>query len=87
MIKKIQLPGTFAELETTAFGYKVVNTSSDAIIVKKGNLENRIWFPTVTTDKGSTVLGEYENLEDAVKKLETEICLQVSFFDKLEKVA
>ena len=87
MITKIQLPGTFAELETTVHGYKVVNTSSHAVIVKKGTPEARTWFPVVRTDEDSTVLGEYENLEDAVKKLETEICLQVSFFDKLEKVA
>ena len=26
-----KLPRTFAELETTAYGYKVINTSSDAI--------------------------------------------------------
>jgi hypothetical protein len=73
------LPRTFAELETTAYGYKVINTSSDAIIVKKGTPEARTWFPTVTTDEGSTVLGEYKDLDSAVRKLETVICLQVEF--------
>ena len=72
-----KLPGTFAELETTAYGYKVINTSSDAIIVKKGNPESRTWFAVVRTDEVSTVLGEYKDLESAVKKLETEICMEV----------
>ena len=73
------LPRTFAELKTTAYGYKVVNTSSDAIIVKKGTPEARTWFAVVKTDEGSTVLGEYKDLESAVRKLETAICMQVEF--------
>lgn len=78
-ISNIKLPGTFAELETTAYGYKVTNTSSDAIIAKKGNLESRTYFPIVRTDEGSNVLGEYKSLKEAVLKMETEICMEVEF--------
>ena len=52
MIKGLKLNGTFAELDATEYGYKVVNTSSDAFIkiVLGKKLFDKKFIPVVRTD-------------------------------------
>ena len=79
MIKGLKLNRTFEELDATEYGYKLVNTSSDAFIkiVLGKKLFDKKFIPVVRTDEGSNVLGEYTDLLEAVKKLETVICCEV----------
>lgn len=77
MIKGLKLNGTFAELDSTKTGYKIVNTSSDAkinIVLGKKLFDKK--FVAVVD---GNVIGEYTDLLQAVKKLETIICMEVEF--------
>ena len=77
MIKGLKLNGTFAELDATKTGYKIVNTSPDAkinIVLGKKLFDKK--FVAVVD---GNVIGEYTDLSQAVKKLETIICMEVEF--------
>ena len=74
-IPNLKLSGTFAELEAIKTGYEIVNTSSDAKIniVLGKKLFNKKFVAVVD----GNVIGKFTDLLKAVKKLETEICMEV----------